>query len=60
MNTSRIASKTVRLAACGQRKTLSAYKTFGILHALRQTQCSLRGAAVEVKIIKLHLSLFFH
>ncbi|CAH0390723.1 unnamed protein product, partial [Bemisia tabaci] len=44
----------------GQRETQSAYKTVGILHALRQTRCGLRGAAAEVKIIDPHLCLFFH
>ncbi|CAH0380880.1 unnamed protein product [Bemisia tabaci] len=37
-----------------QRKTHSAYKTVGILYALRQTRCGLLGAAAEVKIIKPH------
>ncbi|CAH0388686.1 unnamed protein product, partial [Bemisia tabaci] len=40
MSTSRIASNKVRSA--GRRETHSAYKTVGILQALRQTQCGQR------------------
>ncbi|CAH0393061.1 unnamed protein product, partial [Bemisia tabaci] len=38
----------------GRRKTHSAYKTVGILYALRQMRCGPRGAAAEVKIVKPH------
>ena len=54
MNTSRIASNTVRLAAGGdsatRRETHSAYRTVGILHAMHQTQCGQRGAARRWKL----------
>ncbi|CAH0751695.1 unnamed protein product [Bemisia tabaci] len=59
MNTSRIASKTVRSLRSGRRETHSAYKTIGILHALRQTLCGQRIAAAKVKINRPHLCLFF-
>ncbi|CAH0380627.1 unnamed protein product, partial [Bemisia tabaci] len=52
MNTSRNASNTA--FSSGRRERQSAYKSVGILHALRQIKCDQHGAAVEVKIIEPH------